>query len=301
MRWLWCDADDIEAPAGCDGAVVVSDDAATATRIARVVQHYVVTGCQPEAQTVAAVYCDPIKVGEMAAEHFCDLGYQSLAFLGIHSVADNMRWCGFRDAARKHELMPIQYQPTHLEAPSASCVADQDLRSWITKIPRKTGIFVTDDRRAANLCELAREANITIPEDLAIISLGHDRDAASFARPRLSFIDVPWEHLGFQAAELLSGMLSGEAPRHIVIEPHRVVQRASTQGMAVDDKQLLAAVHFIRDTASTHRSSRCAQGTTPSRRRWNRSLNTYCIGPSWRKSVADWTWPFNSSQTKACR
>ena len=237
VRWLWSDVADAETPTSCDGAVVVSDDVVTAARFASIVPHCVITGCEPPNDAVAAVYCDPVKVGQMAAEHFCDLGYQSLAFLGVHTAADDMRWRGFWEAARKYDVLPVIHQLPMVDS-SQACCADHEIKGWITNLPRKTGIFVTDDRRAANLCELAREADLTVPQDLAVISLGHDRDATSFARPRLSFVDVPWEHLGFQAAELLSGILAGQPPRQIVVDPNRVVQRASTQSMAVDDEQI---------------------------------------------------------------
>jgi LacI family transcriptional regulator len=62
---------------------------------------------------------------------------------------------------------------------------------------------------------------------------------------------LPAERIGFQAAALLDRMIAGEKPpgRPILLPPTGVATRRSTEVLAVDDKEVVAAVRFIREHA----------------------------------------------------
>jgi LacI family transcriptional regulator len=65
----------------------------------------------------------------------------------------------------------------------------------------------------------------------------------------MSSVAVPFEQIGFEAARWVDGMLQGTAPSGSLLElpPSHVVQRQSTDVVAVEDPEIAAAVKYIRD------------------------------------------------------
>jgi len=61
----------------------------------------------------------------------------------------------------------------------------------------------------------------------------------------------PWRRIGYEAANLLDRMLEGEqiVPRIITVPPICVVERQSTDSIAVSDPEVGAAVRHIREHA----------------------------------------------------
>ncbi|MEM6561332.1 MAG: helix-turn-helix domain-containing protein, partial [Planctomycetota bacterium] len=60
---------------------------------------------------------------------------------------------------------------------------------------------------------------------------------------------VPWEKLGFQAATLLDRLITGEPvdPEPILVAPTGIVTRQTTDGLAIDDEEVTAAIWYIRN------------------------------------------------------
>jgi len=71
--------------------------------------------------------------------------------------------------------------------------------------------------------------------------------------PSLSSVEPDPERIGYTAAELLDSMMAGKKrakPRRIQIDPIRVVARRSTDALAIEDRNVAAAMRFIRDQAA---------------------------------------------------
>ena len=69
--------------------------------------------------------------------------------------------------------------------------------------------------------------------------------------PPLSSISVACERLGHEAAAMLHRMMGGHSPpsEPVLIAPHGVVSRQSTDVLAIDDRDLAQAIRFIREHA----------------------------------------------------
>ncbi|MFO1514112.1 MAG: helix-turn-helix domain-containing protein [Verrucomicrobiota bacterium] len=67
----------------------------------------------------------------------------------------------------------------------------------------------------------------------------------------LSSVAPAPENIGYAAAELLDGLMSGKRPSHerILIEPVGVVPRRSTDSFAIEDSVVGTALRFIREQA----------------------------------------------------
>ena len=250
-------------------------------------ERFVLAGCQPENREQTAVFCEPGSVGRLAARHLCELGHQSLACVSFNIAMDHDQVHGFAEVARADEATVTAWQVPHSESAGKE-ERDSTFAEWLAALPRPTGLFVTDDRFAANICELAREMAIGVPDDLAVIAAAHDPNAAALSRPTLSFVEYPWQEVGYQAAALLADLLEGESSgRQVVISPHNVVHCRSTFTLAVeDDKVPFTAVDFIRSNrAPSHRCSRCFEESAQLTGRSSRNFARPCAGRSWMKSV----------------
>jgi LacI family transcriptional regulator len=90
-----------------------------------------------------------------------------------------------------------------------------------------------------------------VPHDVAILGLLNDEFLCLTSQPELSSIAVPLVGLGFEAAQVLGGMMAGGNPPNapLVLPPGEVVVRRSTDAEAVTDPQLSTALRYIRDHA----------------------------------------------------
>jgi LacI family transcriptional regulator len=78
--------------------------------------------------------------------------------------------------------------------------------------------------------------------------VGNDELECRLTAPWLSSVEVPSQHIGFEAAALLDRLMAGQpAPSQpILLHPLRVVTRHSTDIMAVGDDIVQAALQYIR-------------------------------------------------------
>lgn len=117
---------------------------------------------------------------------------------------------------------------------------------WLKSLAQPIGLMACNDicgRRILNLC---RVHGLRVPEHMAVIGVDNDEVLCDLAEPPMSSIMLPTERIGYQAAELLSGMMDGTKPlRHeILIPPSDVMRRRSTDVAAVEDPYVAAAAGF---------------------------------------------------------
>ncbi|HBF32969.1 TPA: XylR family transcriptional regulator, partial [Candidatus Sumerlaeota bacterium] len=108
------------------------------------------------------------------------------------------------------------------------------------------------DARGRQVIEACMEAGLSVPDEVAVISLDNDELLCELCDPPLSSIALNAERAGYEAAELLDRMMRGEKvpPRGITIEPTHVVARQSTEIAATDDRKIADALRFIRHEAN---------------------------------------------------
>lgn len=98
------------------------------------------------------------------------------------------------------------------------------------------------------LTEACRQVGLRIPEDAALLGAEDDDLYCELARPALSSVRVPAEQIGREAAALLDRLLDGARPprQPILLPPQGVVARRSSEVLAIDDPDVVAAARFIR-------------------------------------------------------
>ncbi len=92
---------------------------------------------------------------------------------------------------------------------------------------------------------------IAVAEEVAVIGVDNEELLCQMCDPPLSTVVPNAERIGYEAAELLDRLMSGEsAPEgERLIEPVGVITRQSTDTLAISDPEVATAVRFIRENA----------------------------------------------------
>ena len=178
-----------------------------------------------------SIMIDDIHGGQLVAEHLINKGHKIFAFLGdieppekfaIHPVKS--RLTGFKQALDEAGLsLPKTYIRSSPYTQEESRQAAYELLS-LPKPP--TAIFAASDIQALSVMKVARQLNIKIPNDLAIVGFD-DIDVAEHVD--LTTICQHLDESGRLAAEILLSRI-GESNRplqHINL-PLKLVERLTT-------------------------------------------------------------------------
>lgn len=201
---------------------------------------------------------DPLAVARIAVEFFTHAGFRHFAFCGYRGIpfsdrrADAFAQCL---AERGHKLwrmpdLPSQRSPGHIQAVERQGIAaGKATARWLRDLPRPLAVLACNDIRAQQILNACREHGIRVPEEIAVMGVDNDDVLCSLCDPPLTSIEPDAENLGYSAAECLAKLMSGQktAPGRTLIPPARLVERASTDIIAVEDPIMVSAIRFIRD------------------------------------------------------
>lgn len=201
---------------------------------------------------VSEILPDSRKAGCLAAEHLLDRGFRRFAFCGYLSenwsrrreegFAAVLRQAGFgyeKYPAPAHKTRP----PWHREQPRVT--------AWLKSLATPVGILACNDSRGRQLIEACAMGGLHVPTDVAVVGVDEDRLLSELSNPPLSSVALNAEHSGYQAAELLDGLMAGRIrpPQRILVDALWVVPRASSDVIAVEDREVARALTFLRDQA----------------------------------------------------
>ncbi len=126
------------------------------------------------------------------------------------------------------------------------------LQKWLEKLPKPLSIFAANDERASQVLDACLLAGITVPYEAMILGVDNDEWLCESAHPRLSSIPFSSEESGFEAAEMLDGLMRHrnnpelELPQTVKsMPPLAVVERESTDDRIVTDPIVGKALAFI--------------------------------------------------------
>jgi LacI family transcriptional regulator len=200
---------------------------------------------------VAGVGVNDGLVGRVAATHLLERGFRHFGFVGhSFSAASLRREAGFRQAlqeAGQGAGLYLEQSSETYESTGSVWSLDAGFRRWLLALPKPAGLFVYCDLWGAQLAEACHQCGLRIPEDVALVGVGNDEVVCDLSRPPLSSVAVPAERVGYEAAVLLDRLLGGEKPpiRPLLLPPHCVVTRQSSDMLALGDPDVAAALRVI--------------------------------------------------------
>jgi LacI family transcriptional regulator len=203
-----------------------------------------VLGVRIDHCSLPQVYPNDPEVGRMGYRYLRGLGFVHLAFLGYDGAAfsDDRRDALAAEAAAAGlddvRTCRVQF--------GAEAMAD-----WVASLKPPTALFCANVQAAHAAALICEQRRIRVPQDLAILGCDDDPHLCELTWPPLSTVDHGSEEVGYRAAEMLDTLMRGrelEANR-VVVPPVRVIERQSTNTLAIEDEAVAAALHFIRARA----------------------------------------------------
>jgi LacI family transcriptional regulator len=198
---------------------------------------------------------DNVRVSQLAAVHFLERGLRHFGFVGppdhLYSMERHTAFCQAlqetgHTVACYHTPAQLPFDPL-----GRRWDLDRGVYRWLRSLPRPVGLFVPGDDWGVQVMEACRQVGLRVPEDVALLGVDDDDLDCELTRPRLSSVIVPAERIGYEAAALLDRLLAGEKPpaEPTLLPPTGVATRRSTEVLAIADREVVAAVRFIREHA----------------------------------------------------
>ena len=164
--------------------------------------------------------------GRIAAEYLLSLGHRRLAHIGgeqwVSTYADRRR--GFEAAVAG--VPDVRY----VAEECVDCQCGEIVARLLAGRDRPTAIFLSSDRMAPHVYDVAESLGLTIGQDLAIVGFA-DLAETAWLRPRLTTVRQNPYLIGQEAARLLferiEGRAPGPAPRSVRVRPELVARESS--------------------------------------------------------------------------
>lgn len=189
----------------------------------------------------------------IAVDHLWRKGYRNLALFGYPRLAI-LRW----QEERIESFLRIctEYGATSsLFFPSRRIEQTerkhQFLEQALISLPKPSGVIAVNDFRALDILEVAKRAGINIPEQIAVMGIDNDEMLCSLSVPPLTSIEHFPEKKGYHAAGMLDAILQGKKGIRPFTASLQLVERGSTNLLVHENRQLLAALEYIRTQAGT--------------------------------------------------
>lgn len=168
---------------------------------------------------------DNVEGGYIGAQHLAGLGRRRIGTISgpLDMPAGVDRLEGFRRAMAEAGLPDDAVETADFTVTGAVSAT----RRLLDRVPDIDGVFVASDLMATGALSVLRERGRSVPGDVAVVGFD-DSPAATSASIPLTTVHQPSEQMGFEMADLLLRLLTGDtevARRNIM--PTHLVRRAS--------------------------------------------------------------------------
>ena len=122
-----------------------------------------------------------------------------------------------------------------------------ELLRWLRALPKPAAVFCWGPSVGRRVIDACLSAGITVPHDVAVLGSDYDELLSEASYPPQSGVRFAGEQIGGIAASILDQLMRGEKPArtHIEVEPLGVVEKLSTDTLAVPDKRMAEVIRFI--------------------------------------------------------
>jgi LacI family transcriptional regulator len=214
---------------------------------------------------INCVFPDYAKAGRMAAQHLISHGFEHFGYVINRGSQSQTVMCNGKliqndSLGFESYITACGFQCSRFMAPR-TVYSDHDtwqhwsreIREWLPKQPRPFALFVPSDTLCRLIADIAPELGFNIPHDLGLICADNEPNLCLLSDPSLSSVDLSYRRVGYEAAALLHQLLqtkdTNQKRQIILVEPHSLNPRLSTDATAVKDTMVAHAMRFILDNA----------------------------------------------------
>lgn len=241
---------------GVDGIFITSISSSIVSKLTRMKLPCVALQCTTPPKVLPYITSGSFEAGRLAAEYFLARGFKHFAYFSPSTLFWSVeRKIGFEQAVRKAGYTTHIYDPTtppqkqHWEGGSAWIKGGENPVAWLRSLPKPVGLMACDDTSAYDIVEVACEAGILIPEEVAVVGMYNEEVLCKAIKPPLSSVAINLWQAGYEAAELMNDLILGRKKmtgQQILARATHVVTRQSSDVLAIDDHDVAAAINFIR-------------------------------------------------------
>ncbi|WP_417737712.1 substrate-binding domain-containing protein [Rosistilla oblonga] len=198
------------------------------------------------------VNTDDRKRAEMALAHFRQRGLSHFAYYGPPSQRYSpSRGQRFQEVVQQAGFSCDTYRSPSLRRDKQS-LQERTLQ-WLHQAARPLAVFAADPHSGIVLSEVCNAVGFRVPEEIAILVGDTDDLLCEISDPPLSSIVLASEQIGMTSVGVLETLLEGKpvAAKAQFIPPQRVIERQSSEMLAVEDPLFVDALRFIREQAHT--------------------------------------------------
>ena len=214
--------------------------------------------CWNKIQGVPRIDTDDHATVALSVDHLRDRGFRRFAYCGFAEIDYSVRRLRiFRDYLNRFGIQPSVYEsrgslnPTTTGAELRGMLDASGVTRWLKQLEKPVGLLASNDIRAQHVLQCCLDAEIAVPDDVAVVGVDNDDVICPLCLPGLSSVEPDTQAIGYQAAALLDDMMNGGAApkKKILVAPKRVVVRRSSDVVPVEDRSIATAYRYLREHA----------------------------------------------------
>lgn len=188
-----------------DGVVILGRCDKPLLAMLRKYFHYIAyTGLNSLDAKYDQIICDGYQAAIAAVNYLIELGHTNIAYIG--EVNSESRYNGYCDTLESHKLPFKKQYVSNVSLTSED--GYQGAKRLLEKGCDATAYFCCNDVTAIGAMRAFREAGLTIPTDVSIISID-DIDTVQYVTPMLTTVHIPVEEMGQMTAKMLIDRIEG--------------------------------------------------------------------------------------------
>jgi len=199
------------------------------------------------------VHVDNAAIARLAADHLLERGFKNF---GCCALAD-VNWSEQRSAAFVRAVRvwghgcPVHWLPDYLSPESSWAKEQERLTRWLRRLEKPAGVFAVNDDMGLRVLDACRRGGISLPDQLAVVGADNDEVICRLGDPSLSSVAAGHARVGYEAARLLTALVRGRAAPNgpLLIAPTKVVTRASSDVLMIEDPLVAEALRVVRQRA----------------------------------------------------
>jgi LacI family transcriptional regulator len=168
----------------------------------------------------------------LRAEHLLDRGFRNFAMLTSREAAAKLESAEFHRLMRDAGFASVAVKtPTHIAKTHAKWKETEALiAEWMHQWQLPIGVHVHSDFTGRVVVQKCLERGWRVPEDVGIVVGMNEKSICEQLEPSLSSVEMGYERVGYQAAELLDRLMDKKRrsskkkatrsdPSHILVPP----------------------------------------------------------------------------------
>ncbi len=251
---------------GCKGAFVSIQTTAKAKELLPVGIPMIAVSTLQDTASIPFISANPEEIAQMASEYFLKRKFKNFAFFGLTQAKwsrermdhffNYLAKTGYNADIFKEKQIPVTNDSipfAKLWVNTAFDTGQEELTKWLRRLPKPTAILASCDIFACHLINVAKEAGLNVPDEIAILGVNNDQAICNTCDPPLSSIAFNFKRVGYDAAKLLDKLIAGRETmqgQRIDIQPTHIENRGSTDVFAIDDVDIVQALKYIRQNSN---------------------------------------------------